>query len=61
MDGEAMTTLVITVLLGGWALLFALLVLVPLLPAVPMSVRVEDVADTMARPLAPIGERRAAA
>ena len=56
-----MTTLVVTIVLGAWALLFALLAVVPLLPDIPAATRIGDVADSAARPLAPITEHRAAA
>jgi hypothetical protein len=61
MDGAVMTTLVISVLLGSWVLLFALLAVVPLLPDVPAAVRIEDMAGTTARPVTSIAEHRAAA
>lgn len=61
MDGEAMTTLVISVLLGSWALLFALLAVVPLLPDVPATFRVEDTATSMTCPVASITGSRVAA
>ena len=55
-----MTTLVLSVVLGSWALLFGLLAVLPLLPDLPATDRGEDLACVATCPATTAAERRAA-